>query len=243
MAQETKLKFQVSLFGDFSQYGVTEDNMRKCFESFFKLQMLPNQVQEMNGVNGQATPRISLQSMGSGIMINLLTDRLDIMAMPMPGNPAAGMSFEQFAEKGMPVAAELVKLFPAEITRVGVIYEGLIAQMPVDKINALRDAFLGPKLAFAAELPTNEWSLRDVVISEVGGVTSNLIYALQRVKAQITDMSGHKEQESLHVMVDINSAPGQGAAFKDFGVIRGYVNSALQIQGRIKGEVEGRVYG
>ncbi|QKL07866.1 hypothetical protein GEV41_16025 [Pseudomonas putida] len=242
MSQETKLKFQVSLFGDFVQYGVTEDNMRKCFESFFKLQMLPNQVQELNGA-GQTTPRISLQSMGSGIMVNLLTDRLDVMALPMPNNPAAALSFEQFVEKGLPVAAELVKLFPAEITRVGVIYEGLLAQMPVEKLNALRDVFLGPKLAFAAGLPTNEWSVRDVVVGEVAGIASNFIYGLQRVKAQISDMSGHKEQESLHVLIDINTTTERGVAFKDFGVVSGYVNKAIEVQRQMKREVEGRIHG
>lgn len=243
MSQETNLKFQVSLFGEFAQYGVTEDNMRKCFESFFKLQMLPNQVQELNGASGQTTPRISLQSMSSGIMVNLLTDRLDVLAIPMPGNPAAGLSFDQFAGKGLPVAAELIKLFPADVTRVGVIYEGLMAQVSLDKLNSLRDSFLGPKLAFAAEMPTNEWSLRDVVVGELGGISSNFIYALQRVKAQITGVSGHKEQESLHLMVDVNSTPGCGGAFNNFAVVQDYVSKALEVHKQIRGEVEGRVYG
>ncbi|WP_311969363.1 hypothetical protein [Pseudomonas baltica] len=243
MSQETTLKFQVSLFGDFASYGVTEDNMRKCFESFFKLQMLPNQVQELNAAIGQTTPRISLQSMGSGIMVNLLSDRLDVIAMPMPGNPAAGLSFQQFVEKGLPVVAEMIKLFPAEVSRVGVIYEGLMAQVSVDKLNSLRDSFLGPKLAFAAGMQTNEWSVRDVVVSEVAGVSSNFIYALQRVRAQITDMAGHKEQESLHLMVDVNSTPGCGAVFNNFAVVQDYVNKSLDVHKQIKGEVEGRVHG
>lgn len=243
MAEETKLKFQVSLFGNFSQYGVTEENLRKCFENFFKFQVLPSQVQEVNPATGKSDTRISLQSINKGFMINLMSDRMDILAMPMPGTPASQLTEEGFVESGLPVAKELLEMFPAPVSRVGFVVESFMAPLPEDQLDAVRSKFLGPKLTFTQPLPTNEWNIRDVVIGELVGIPSNFIFAIARVKAQMADARGFREQQTHHLMIDVNSVPNEGAEFKNFAIIESYVAKAVDTFKTMKAEIEGRVYG
>ncbi|WP_339534092.1 hypothetical protein [Pseudomonas hunanensis] len=243
VGQETKLKYQICIFGDFSKYGATEENLRKCFEGFFKFQMLPNQIQEFNPGVGETQNRISLQSIATGIAVNILSDRMDIVAVPLPGSPASKITMDQFVQAAMPVAEELIKIFPATVNRVGVVQESFLSPLPVDQLDVVRAKFLGEKLPFAQGLPTNEWNIRDVVLAEVAGIPSNHIYALARVKAQIGDNRGVQEQESHHLMLDINTSPVHGAMLRDFSIVRAFVEQALVAMNKIRADVVGRIYG
>lgn len=242
MAEETRLKYQVSLFGDFSRYGVTEENLRKCFDGFFKFQMLPNQIQESNP-GGSLESRISLQSIHNGIAINLLSDRMDILAMPMVGNPAAKLTVDSFVETSLPIADELLRIFPATINRIGFVVESFMAEVPAEKLDGVRAKFLCPKLPFASELPTNEWNIRDVVLGELAGVSSNFIFSIARVKAHTADARGVREKETHHLMVDVNSSANQGIVFKDFSAIQGFVLQSVEKYKVMKSDIEGRVHG
>lgn len=243
VGQETKLKYQICIFGDFSKYGATEDNLRKCFEGFFKFQMLPNQIQEFNPGVGETQNRIALQSISNGIAVNILSDRMDIVAVPLPGSPASKITMDQFVQAALPVAEELLKIFPAVVSRVGVVQESFLSPLPADQMDAVRAKFLGEKLEFAKGLPTNEWNIRDVVMGEVVGVPSNLIYALARVKAQIGDNRGLQEQDSHHLMLDVNTSPTHGALLRDFSIVRNFMEKALATMAEMRAEVLGRIYG
>ena len=211
MKGETNLKFQVSLFGDFSHITPTEDIIKNCITAFFPLGMLPGgNVQEMDPATNRLESRLSLQSMRNGMSVNFLVGRIDFLVMPLPTTPGASLSLEEFSEQVLKITEKLIKMFGVSFNRIGFVTEKFLAPLQAEKLELLRRKFITDDFSVFPEKKVSEWGARNVVLDHFGGNVSqevNVIHNIAKVKVQMGDQTGVREFETIHLVIDINTPP------------------------------------
>lgn len=213
MSNETKLKFQVSLFGEFSAIIPNEQTLTKCIEKFFTSGYIPNaNIQELDPNTNRLEPRLSLQSIRNGITANVMFGRIDIVANPFPGSPAASLTLEEFSKQTIALAQLLIQYFSIEFHRVGFITEILFGDIGSEKLRIARDNYTNPALNIFPDQTTLDWSSKIVSgfpLPAPINQSINVSHALSQVHAQFGDQNGQKEFDTLHLIIDINTLPNQ----------------------------------
>lgn len=207
MNGELNMKFQVSLFGDFSLLTPTEDNIKKCIEGFFSSGLLPGNLQEFDPQSNKMEARLSLQSMRNGITVNVLRNRIDFTATPLPGTPAASLKLDTFFQEVVKFSILLKNTFDVTYKRPGVIIEKFLKELSEEKLDELRKSFIKDTFSVIPDAHVIEWSIRNVSsckFPEPVDQDANVIYNIAKVKVQMGDATGHREFDTLHLSVDIN---------------------------------------
>lgn len=207
MNGELNMKFQVSLFGDFSLLTPTEDNIKKCIEGFFASGLLPGNLQEFDTQSNKMEARLSLQSMRNGITVNVLRSRIDFIATPLPGTPAATLTLDSFFHEVVKITELLRNTFDVTFKRPGVVIEKFLKELSEDRLDELRRLFIQDSFSVVPEATVKEWNIRNVsacMFPEPVSQEANIIYSIAKVKVQMGDANGHREFDTLHLSVDIN---------------------------------------
>ncbi|MBX8625795.1 hypothetical protein K4754_27440 [Pseudomonas glycinae] len=201
------MKFQVSLFGDFSLLTPTEDNIKKCIEGFFASGLLPGNLQEFDPQSNKMEARLSLQSMRNGITVNVLRNRIDFLATPLPGSPAASLKLENFFQEVIKFSDLLKNTFDVSFKRPGVIVEKFLKELSEERLDEIRRTFIQDSFSVIPDANVAEWNIRNVSscqFAEPVNQEANVIYSIAKVKVQMGDATGHREFDTLHLSVDIN---------------------------------------
>ena len=151
--------------------------------------------------------RLSLQSMRNGLNVNVLTNRIDFIAIPLPGSPAASLPLEKFFEEVVKISELLKNTFDTTFKRIGVVVEKFLKEMTEEKLEQLRRSFTSESFDIIPNSKSIEWNVRNVVSSNFAEPVNqavNIIYSLAKVKVQMGDANGHKEFDTLHLSIDIN---------------------------------------
>lgn len=209
MANEIKFKFQLSLFGDFSNIVPNEQTLTKCIEKFFTVGYIPNAgIQELDPSTNRLEPRLALQSIRNGITANVMFGRIDFIANPIPGSPAANLSVDEFAKQTLILARLLIQHFSIEFHRVGFVTELLFGDIGEEKLSSARDNYTNPNSNIFKDQATSEWSSKFSSIFQLPEPMSNITnvsQTLSQVHAQFGDQNGQKEFDTLHLNIDINT--------------------------------------
>lgn len=246
MNGELNMKFQVSFYGDFSLLTPTEDNIKKCIEGFFTHGLLPGNFQEFDAQTNKMEARLSLQSMRNGLNVNIQTGRIDFIAIPLPGTPAASLSIDKFYEEVFKISELIKNIFDLKFKRIGAISEKFLKEMTEEKLEQLRQLFISESFTVYPKLKTAEWNLRTVLTShfpEPVGQDANIIYNLAKVKVQMGDANGHKEFETLHLSIDVNIPTEKRNADFSSESTKVFLNKTLEIQREIYEGLAGVIYG
>lgn len=213
MSNETKLKFQVSLFGDFSAIIPNEQTLTKCIEKFFTSGYIPNaNIQELDPNTNRLEPRLALQSIRNGVTANVMFGRIDIIANPFPGSPAASLTLEEFSKQTIILSQLLIQHFEIEFHRIGFITELLFGDIGNEKLTVARNNYTNPALNIFKDEATLDWSskiVNSIPLPAPINQSINVSYALSQVRAQFGDQNGQKEFDTLHLNIDINTLPNQ----------------------------------
>jgi hypothetical protein len=209
--KNTKLKYQVSLFGDYSEIKPTEETLKKCLEKFFFLGFIPgSSVQELDQQTGRMEPRLTLQSMRNGIAVNFLNGRIDVMAIPLPGSPAAALDFTAFIESATAAVKCSIETLGISFGRLGIVSETFVGEFSKEHLVSIRDKFIVRDSVIFPEMEMTEWQSRSVLKETVGRLNNHAInttYNVAQVHIQMGDANGVKEFDTIHLTVDINT-PG-----------------------------------
>lgn len=211
MKGETNLKIQVSLFGDYSNITPTEEIIKSCISSFFKLGMLPSgNVQEMDPTTNRLEARLSLQSMRNGMAVNFLSNRIDFLVMPLPNSQGAAVTSEIFVDQVNQIASSLTDVLGITFNRIGFVSEKFLAPMSTDKLEELRKKFTTEAFTLLPDKAVTEWSIRNVLADHFDTNMNqevNVIYNIAKVKVQVGDHNGVRDFDTLHLTLDINTPP------------------------------------
>jgi hypothetical protein len=213
VAKEQSIKYQAVLFGDFSHIHPTEDTIKSCIGSFFTLGLLPTgSTQEFDPQMNKMEPRLGLQSMRNGVLVNFLRGRIDIQAMPMPGSPAGTLTFPQFVDQVKEISKVIYALFNPKVTRAGLVHEKFCKPMSAEEIALLRKKFLSSNADIHPDNEVIEWNVRACSKFDFEGLVKqsvNVIHALNRVNVQIQEPGSTNDFETIHVALDINTNPNK----------------------------------
>ncbi|WP_440089728.1 hypothetical protein [Pseudomonas fragariae (ex Marin et al. 2024)] len=207
MNGDINTKYQVSLFGDFSLITPTEEIVKKCIELFFVSGLLPTNAQELDTNTNKMEPRLSLQSMRNGLNINILSNRIDFLVTPVPGSPAASLDIKSFFQEVVTIADKLKTEFDLTFKRIGAISEKFLREMAEEKLESLRKLFIQDTFDFIPQAKPSEWNVRSVGAMQFEDPINqsiNVIHSLAKVNVQISDNTGHREFDTLHVSIDVN---------------------------------------
>lgn len=246
MNGELNMKFQISLFGDFSLLTPTEENIKKCIEGFFAHGLLPGNLQEFDPQTNKMEARLSLQSMRNGLNVNVLKNRIDFIAIPLPGTPSASLSLELFFKEVVNISDLVKETFDVTFKRIGVVTEKFLKEMSEEKIEELRKSFTRESFDIFPKLNKIEWNVRNIVSDHFPAPVdreTNIIYALTKVKVQMGDASGHKEFDTLHLNIDINIPSEKRNTTLTRESIESFLNKALEIHNQIYKGLTGVIYG
>lgn len=246
MNGELNMKFQVSLFGDFSLLTPTEDNIKKCIEAFFSKGLLPGNFQEFDARSNKMEPRLSLQSMRNGITINVASNRVDFLANPLPGTPAASLTLRSFFDEVVVISKLLGETFGLTFKRIGVVSEKFFKEMSVQQIEEARKKFVNDSFNVLQEQNVTEWNVRNIILKtfpEPVDQDVNVIYNLGKVKVQIADANGHNEYDTLLLSVDINTAAEKKLSSLSNESISYFVDESLNIEKTLNERLSGVIYG
>lgn len=227
MNGELNMKFQVSLFGDFSLLTPTEENMKKCIEGFFASGLLPGNLQEFDTQTNKMEARLSLQSMRNGITVNVLRNRIDFIATPLPRTPAATLTLENFFQEVIKYSELLRNTFDIIYKRPGVVVEKFLKELSEERLDELRRSFIQDSFNVIPETSVSEWNVRNVFTSQIPepvNQEANIIYSIAKVQVQMGDATGHREFDTLHFSVDINVP----AEKRNANISRDYIESFLE---------------
>ncbi|MBO1537572.1 hypothetical protein [Pseudomonas sp. OA65] len=230
------MKFQVSLFGDFSLLTPTEDNIKKCIEGFFSSGLLPGNLQELNLQTNKMEPRLALQSMRNGLSVNILLNRIDFVATPLPGSPSASLTMEVFFDEVRKIAEQLRKTFEITYKRMGVVCDKFLQEMSEDQLQQLRKVFIKEAFDVIPDASIVEWSVRNVALIAFADPVNqevNAIYNLSKVHVQLNDASGNREFDTLLLNIDINIPTEKRIANLSAEFIDTFLTKTLEIQGNI----------
>lgn len=246
MNGELNIKFQVSIYGDFSSLSPTEENIKKCIEGFFTHGLLPGNLQEFDTQSNKLEARLSLQSMRNGMNVNILKNRIDFTVTPIPGTPAALTTIEKFFEESTKISGQLKEIFELKYRRVGVIIEKFLGEMSQERTEELRSSFIQKTFFIFPELKTEEWSVRHVAREEFPAPVSqgvNIIYNLSKVKVEMGDSSGRKEFDTLLLSIDINIPLEKHNSGLSSEALENFLNKTLETQQKIYDNLTGVVHG
>jgi hypothetical protein len=229
--KNTKLKYQVSLFGDYSGIKPTEETLKKCLEKFFFLGFIPgSSVQEMDQQTGRMEPRLTLQSMRNGISVNFLNGRIDVLAIPLPGSPAAALDFTSFIESATAMVKCSIETLGISFGRLGIVSETFVGEFSKESLASIRDKFVVRESVVFPELEMTEWQSRTVLNQAVGEPLNhavNTTYSVAQAHVQIGDPNGVKEFDTIHLTVDINT-PGDRVVQGNLDFFTHFVDYALR---------------
>jgi len=206
---ETNLKYQISIFGDFSHISPNEDTLKLCIENFFSIGMLPgSSIQEVDARTNRLEPRLSLQSIKNGVVANFLNGRIDFIAIPISGSPAAALTVKDFVLHVSNVLRIASDVLGVVYNRIGFVTEKFLRELSIDEFTRVRGKFFKDEAVLFPELDNNEWHVRMCSVDDLEAPLSqgvNVTYNLARAHVQIADQSGQREFDTVHLVVDINT--------------------------------------
>jgi len=213
VAKEQSIKYQAVLFGDFSHIHPTEDTIKSCIGSFFSLGLLPTgSTQEFDPQTNKMEARLGLQSMRNGVLVSFLRSRIDIQAVPMPGSPAATLTFSEFTDQVKEISKVIYALLNPKVTRAGLVHEKFCKPMSEEEILSLRKKFLSESADIYPANEVTEWNVRACYTFVFEGLVKqpiNAIHALNRVSVQLQEQNLINDFETIHIALDINTNPSQ----------------------------------
>lgn len=236
MNGETRLKHQITVFGDYSHILPSEEVVKTCIEKFFSIGLLPGNLQELDPRTNKMEPRLSLQSMRTGLNVNFLSNRIDFLSTPIPGNPASSIGLEAFVEETITVLEKLIDAFRVSFSRMGFVVETFLKPMDVQGLEILRKKLISEKFDLLPGLPSVEWNVRNIVVKKFEGAVNqdvNVIYSLSKVKVQMGDASGHREFDTAHLSVDINLPGDKRLPFMLLESAQDFVAQAIVVERNI----------
>lgn len=242
---EVRLKYQVTIFGDFSHILPSEEIIKICIGEFFASGLLPGNLQELDSRTNKMEPRLSLQSMRTGLNINFLSNRIDFLSTPMPGTPAASVSLASFVKEVGETLARIVSAFPISFSRMGFVVETFFRPIALETLDKLRRRLMSQEISLFPELPSVEWGVRNVVCKKLGGAVNqdvNLIYNISQVKVQMGDATGHREFETVHLLVDINLPSDKRLSVMPLESAQDFMAQAVELENSIHDSIAQIIY-
>lgn len=245
MSAETKLKYQVALFGDFSHVTPDEETLKKCIENFFTLGFMPTPLQEFNGQTSKVEARLGFQSIRNGIVVNIISNRMDIFCNPFPGSNAAGLSLRDFSEESKKIIEKIISVFSLNVRRAGYVTETFLKPLDDARLERVKGLMLNTSFNPTGNLTPKEWSVRLVSPVVMDHITSpvNLITNFARSDVQMGDQSGQKEFTTIHVTIDVNMPMEKASFTMDASLIAGFIDNSLELQKTVLNNVREIAYG
>ena len=244
MSGETKIKYQIALFGDFSHIVPDEETLKQCISNFFFLGFMPNTLQEFSPQSNKMESRLGFQSVRNGISISILSNRMDFFCSPWPGTPAAGLSVEQFGEECIAVYSKIVSTFHPVVRRSGFVIESFLR--PMDDLQMVRAK---SKFIVDGFDPLNlgvfkEWSVRQASPVLIENVTPpvHLIYSISRADVQMGDASGQKEFTTVHLSIDVNMPTEKPSFTMDETLVGSYIRRSSELLNQTADRLAGMAY-
>ncbi|AYN17490.1 hypothetical protein CHR29_20975 [Pseudomonas monteilii] len=245
MSAETKLKYQVALFGDFSHVTPDEETLKKCIENFFTLGFMPTPLQEFNGQTSKVEARLGFQSIRNGIVVNILSNRMDVFCNPFPGSNAAGLSLRDFGDESKKIIDKIISVFSLNVRRAGYVTETFLKPLDDASLEKVKKLMLNADFNPTGNLTPKEWSIRLVSPVVMEGIASpvNLITNFARSDIQMGDQSGQKEFTTIHVTMDVNMPMEKASFTMDAALISGFIDNSLELQHTVLKNVREIAYG
>ncbi|MBF8651331.1 hypothetical protein IRZ81_11010 [Pseudomonas putida] len=239
MNNEISLKYQASVFGDFSKIVPSEETLKRCIESYFSQGWLPSNLQEFVGSKNAIESRLALQSMRTGITINVLSNRIDFIVSPLPGSPAATVTMQSFLTQFSNMYPQLASQFGVAVNRVGFVCDHFLKVQRHEELNIFKSKLLALDLDnFAGDsaMPV-EWSVKNtsrIPSATFDGAPINVICNFSKVTAQLADPNGQKEFETPHLSIDVNYPAENTVPSVSPDQVVNFVNEAASIESQVR---------
>lgn len=198
------LKYQASCFGS-PAIDPTPDNIKKSVDAFMGIGYLPASVQEVDHL-GSSAQRLSVQSATAGMLMNFITNRVDVLKqIGFPGVTDGG-DVDVFVSSALTGLEKAESEFRQQYNRVSLVGDYIAKDISAEALVGLRKTFL-PAVPWADEVEPYEWDAKwavQIPLDEINEMV-NLIVNIGRHTLQEMDQSGVRVSETLVWQVDINT--------------------------------------
>ena len=210
MKENICLKYQYSIFGDFSDISPEKSEIIiKLITLFSKENFIPASFQElsMNQIPTIMDSRISLSNK-DGLSVNIGNKRLDIEFDYLEDGKYYNMDIEEITQKAMEIISLLMNEFKKTCNRIALNTTELLDEVKSKKIT---DMFYNTKNIFEyynRNIPF-EWNERYVsrVDGEKIGEKINIITSISKAEGKLTTPKKEIKIDGIMLQFDINTLP------------------------------------
>ncbi|MFT5782333.1 MAG: hypothetical protein ACI9EB_001720 [Pseudomonas sp.] len=201
------IKYQFTLFSKSSAIEPTPENIKRSIDLFMTKGFMPSSVQETDPLTGLNVPRLSMQSSSNGVVLNFLSNRIDIVKiLGFPGATSCG-SLEEFIEIALDVSMQASAGFQISFNRMALIVDYMVVDLNVNQFLSAQGKLL-PNVPLMGGGDLFEWDARFVEKARIGDANSeivNIISSMGRHLIQEFNPAGMTVTDGLMGQVDINT--------------------------------------
>lgn len=229
-----KLKFQMVFFCNGAVISPTPEIIQRLLALYMPKGFLPSHLQELDGSSMKPVQRLSLQSPAAGVMVNFLSNRIDILKqVGMPGAEDLG-ELQEFITESASLLSSISDEFKIKGNRLALLADYFLEPMSKERVERIRNKLL-PSNFSPIEGDNFEWNYRVATKGQLGfgcEETINSITALNKIIAQIPEPDTLQTFDGIQLSVDINTVPENTDTRFDSNNLTIFFNSAKQAHDR-----------
>ena len=236
---DTKIKYQVGLFGNIK--GITPDPevIKKLIDIFGELQLLPTTFYELDGISQR--PCLAMSSSDSGLSVHFGTKRIDIYLRPIDQKGENLGEVKTFIETAADIAEKVCSQFKIKFSRLSLITEYMLHEMGEDEFSKIRKKLLPADINIDGE-ETTEWNTRTVIKSNVMVLDEeeriNSIIQINRMQGEVSNGNDINKFDRIALNLDTNTVHENSDTRFQENEVRSFLEEAEKIQNQIIQKVE-----
>lgn len=235
-------KLQTTIFGEFKDIIPTPDRVIKLMQIFQDKGFIPGTFLEIESNSPSPANRISLTTQNSEWLVNIGTQRVDILKNPT--NPS-GTNLEDingFIANSIDIINKLLSNFERRGNRCALVAEYYYEDSNTLKYDKLYNSLRKPFGIYTKQIPF-EWNIRDAckrTISEgENNEIVNIISMLNRMQGQIIGPGVFKSFDRIQIIIDINSIPERYDQRYDIEKVKWFYSRLDKIHNEIAKDIDG----
>ncbi|MGA2463721.1 MAG: hypothetical protein ABSH06_05135 [Thermodesulfobacteriota bacterium] len=228
--------YVAQFFADMADFRPSADTIPPLMEAFRHRNLLPGTFHEMGPFMQAPQVRLRLSSSNNEWMIDFDTLRISIQKNSVKPKGTNMGTPEEFVRDATDFLGRILGLFPKKGNRLSLTTNGLMAEMPGERLQEIYTRVFVPLQFYEEHRPVG-WNSRSLarVFQDVAGSQENLniITIVSRIQGDLKEEGGSVSFDRIQVQFDINTHQSNREPRFDMAHVNAFYPIALRTRGLI----------